>query len=59
MPEDICSDEELIEAVEAIFDIKVSNIIKNENDYIFEDKNRKVLVRLPREQPYGEYLILK
>ena len=53
------NDEELIEDVEAIFDIKVSNIIKNENEYIFEDKNRKVLVRLPREQPYGEYLIRK
>ena len=35
MSKDIRSDKELIEAVEAIFDIKVSNIIKNENEYIF------------------------
>lgn len=50
MSEDIRSDEELIEAVEAVFDIKVSNIIKNENEYIFEDENGGAQVRLPKEQ---------
>ena len=50
MSEDIRSDKELIEAVEAIFDIKVSNVIKNENEYIFENENGEVQVCLPREQ---------